>query len=178
MERPDFLKLIAKLVNYYERKSLPTTKSIDLWFEDVKAVDAEALGAIFDTIKQGERFPSNLPAAILSAWREWARSSGRASQGKTGQGMKSACQDCDGDGLLFVKRRNDLGYEEGLVFRCARCGSATINAPMANLCDLLARGFEMNDLSTVKQAPIIGKRGSMHAEDHLGAISMAAMERF
>jgi hypothetical protein len=177
MERPDFLKFIGKLVHYYERKTLPTAKTIDLWFEDLKDVDAEAIPAIFDSIKQGERFPSNLPAAVISAWRDWLRIGNGKNRNDKG---RYACNDCGGTGLLFVRRVDrDLGCKTDYVFRCKRCGQADINAPFANLSDLMVMGYEINEPCTQRQAPIPDRykrrRGS---PDSLGFIAGNAINRF
>lgn len=177
MERPEFLKFIVKLVHYYERKTLPTTKTIDLWFEDLKDVDAEAVPAIFDSIKQGERFPSNLPAAVISAWRDWLRAGNGKNSNSHG---RFACNDCGGEGLLFVSRKDqDLGFKVDYVFRCKRCGQTDINAPFAFLSDLVARGYEINEACSQRQAPIPDRykrrRGS---PDSIGFIAGNAMNRF
>ena len=153
MEKPEFLKLVRDLVAYFERKAVPTSGTIDMWYQDVKGVDSEALGHILEALKQDERWPSNLPLAIKRAWSDWARSAGNQPSRREAVSRYHSCPDCE-RGVIFVRREDEWGNICGFAFACKRCGQCDTALPAAALGELLAKGYEENDCRTFVPAPM------------------------
>jgi len=134
MNEIEFKRFVGKLVHYYNRKTIPTTQSLNIWLQEVERIPAEALDFIFNHIKQGDSFPGNLPKAMRDGWQEWIRANGKSNGGFV------ECEDGCDRGILFVWH---TVHCTGFAFRCARCNqSDLIGIPAAKYGDLVRRGYE------------------------------------
>ncbi len=57
-------------MTYFERKE-PSDATVDLWFQAVRDVPAEALPWLYRKLIELEAFPRNLPGFMLARAREW-----------------------------------------------------------------------------------------------------------
>jgi hypothetical protein len=63
-------------VSYYFQRKMPADRTIELWYEDVKHIQAQRLPEIFKAIKNGESPPYNLAGAMLTVYNGSARNAG------------------------------------------------------------------------------------------------------
>lgn len=137
MEKADVLRLVRKFTDYYNVKTLPSTKTVEMWIETLRPIRAEATQFIVESITDShEKLPGNFPLAVKKAYREWLDRQKRENGGKR---ESVDCQECT-EGLIFV-RKDGCGF----VFRCAQCRQSGLMAiPSAYTYDLMTSGYELN----------------------------------
>lgn len=156
---------IKKLCAYYE-KSIPPRETIELWLQKAERLPSECMPWIVAQITDSsERWPSNLPGAILKLWPQWlhAHPELRSSYSENG------CTDCDSIGWLHVRDK------DGLVcaFRC-RCGKLHNSAPAVWLHELLREGYAEDTLDEAARwrVPSKGRSSSnINWSDYLGDLT-------
>lgn len=165
MERQTFIKGLKKLCAYYER-SIPQRETIDMWLAKVQHLPDECASWITDQITDSsERWPSNLPGAMLKLWPQWlnAHPELRSSYSENG------CTDCDSIGWLHVRDKD--GHV--CAFRC-RCGKLQNSAPTAWLHELLRDGYSEDTLDEAARWRVPSKgriTSDINWSDYLGDLA-------
>lgn len=127
---------IKKLCAYYE-KSIPPRETIELWLQKVERLPSECMPWMISQITEScERWPTNLPGAMLKLWPHWLREN----RDKSSHHPENGCSECE-KGILYV--RDHEGYQ--YAFRC-KCGQDQNALHPAWLSDLLCNGYTVNDL--------------------------------
>ena len=150
MQRPNFIAMVRKLCDYYERKP-PSANAVDLWLSKVERYPDECIPWMVRTITDRfERFPANPPNVLKAFWEEWLRE--HPEKFAHGDAVMR-CSDpwCreHGDGLLHVWRRDEDGLVRVFVFRCKTCGGRGANYPPATAGELQARGYELDTIESI-----------------------------
>lgn len=164
MERQTFIKGLKKLCAYYER-SIPQRETIDMWLAKVQHLPDECASWITDQITDSsERWPSNLPGAMLKLWPQWLN----AHPENRAYSSESGCDQCE-NGVLHVRDKD--GYQ--CVFRCACLKSDLVTLRVASLNDLLNAGYTVNGLDEAARWRVQSKGRSssnINWSDYLGDI--------
>jgi len=99
MTRFEFMALAESLAAYYSAKT-PGSKTIDLWFDMVQNIPAEALPWIEQKIYQEhDLLPRNLPKAIRELFEAWLQ----ANPEKRAHKESVDCPDCEGGWLCLTR---------------------------------------------------------------------------
>ena len=70
MVKADFARWLKQALAYFERKE-PSDATVDLWYERVRDIPAQALPRIYQDLTEQEAFPRNLPAFMWARSQEW-----------------------------------------------------------------------------------------------------------
>lgn len=144
MTRFEFMALAESLAAYYSAKT-PGSKTIDLWFDMVQNIPAEALPWIEQKIYQEhDLLPRNLPKAIRELFEAWLQ----ANPEKRARKESVDCPDCEG-GLLCLTRPV-RGYRVPPTFSapCGRCRQVRA-AQYMTLAEALRQGYSRVNLHAV-----------------------------
>lgn len=133
MTYPEFQKFVGNLCDYFDRGTrIPKANAIRLWYEQLNHIPVADLKPIFRQLTQNN-WPSNLPADVKRAWS----GSARTEKEKEAAG----CPECE-RGVLFMKRREDLGYYGKYAFRCGRCRTSRLSGlPEGTARELVGQGW-------------------------------------
>lgn len=141
MNKFELTQSLTNLANYYERKP-PSPATVELWFEKVRTIPAEALQWIENQIESGnESFPRNVPGTIWACYKSWME----ANPDKMSRRYEVSCPDGCDDGVVHVRKQKPFGGESltyTYVFSCSKCNRGPQGYPHARLQDLLADGYE------------------------------------
>lgn len=83
MVAADFARWLKRALSYFDRKE-PSDDTVNLWFEEVKDLPAEALPYAYQALTELDSFPRNLPGFLRAKTREWLGSRPRRNQGDCG----------------------------------------------------------------------------------------------
>ena len=113
----DLNRVIEELSDFYERKTAPKTKTVELWYRLVKQIPAEPLKWITRHIQDNyESFPKNITSALWGSFTEWQQTNPDKKVIET----FFECSDCN-EGLIFAKKKNKQGTNYEYIFRCTKC---------------------------------------------------------
>ena len=141
MTRFEFMALAESLAAYYGVKT-PGSKTVDLWFDMVQNIPAEALPWIERKIYQDQdSLPRNLPKAIRELFEAWLQ----ANPEKRAHKESVDCPDCEGGWLCLT--RPVRGYKVPPTFSapCGRCRQVRAGKYMT-LSEAFAEGFKRQNL--------------------------------
>jgi len=141
MTRFEFMALAESLAAYYSAKT-PGSKTIDLWFDMVQNIPAEALPWIEQKIYQEhDLLPRNLPKAIRELFEAWLQ----ANPEKRAHKESVDCPDCEGGWLCLT--RPVRGYKVPPTFSapCGQCRRLRAGKYMT-LSEAFAEGFKRQNL--------------------------------
>jgi len=141
MTRFEFMALAESLAAYYGVKT-PGSKTVDLWFDMVQNIPAEALPWIERKIYQDQdSLPRNLPKAIRELFEAWLQTHPE----KRAFVQDRNCPDCDGGWLTLCKPVP--GYNVPLSFSapCGQCRRLRAGKYMT-LSEAFAEGFKRQNL--------------------------------
>lgn len=150
MQRPNFIAMVRKLCDYYERKP-PSSSAVDLWLSKVERYPDECIPWMVRTITDRfEKFPPNLPNVLRGLWEEWLRDHPErfAHDDAVMRCSDAWCRE-HGDGLLHVWKRGEDGLVRVFVFRCKTCGGRGANYPAATAGELQEKGYELDTLQSI-----------------------------
>jgi len=119
MNKGDFKFFISKMASYYDSSKVIENQRLELWFEAVKDIDADALEFIQKRIcADKELMPKNLPKYMLEHYGAW-RAEQRAKRPKF---ETTDCPDCEGDGIFVAYMLNETAFRYcKKVFACGAC---------------------------------------------------------
>ncbi|KKW11471.1 MAG: hypothetical protein UY48_C0018G0005 [Candidatus Gottesmanbacteria bacterium GW2011_GWB1_49_7] len=130
----EFKLFVEKLTTFYERKP-PSNRTMDLWFEAIKAIPHQRLDVIYQRItKDLDTWPKNLTGQM------WTISGDTSNQSHETH-YKDCAAGCD-EGLLFMEREEKPGcgcYR--YVFRCDQCKQRMEKYPWGNIDVLIKKGY-------------------------------------
>jgi hypothetical protein len=70
MEKTAFTRWLHQALSYFERKE-PSDETVDLWFQTVREIPAEALPWLYQELIGLEAWPRNLPGFLQTRVRNW-----------------------------------------------------------------------------------------------------------
>jgi len=70
MEKETFERWLDKALTFFDRKG-PSSATVDLWFQAVKDITAEALPRVYQELTELESLPRNLPGFMQAKARDW-----------------------------------------------------------------------------------------------------------
>jgi len=118
MQKERFKATIAKISMYFDRK-YPSSESVDLWFDKTRNIPDEALEHVYDHITgQFDSPPRNMGNAFRDAWENYKNSNPHKIVA-----VSEKCPECKSGGLLWARKKTELGYVAEFVFRCAFCNN-------------------------------------------------------
>jgi hypothetical protein len=139
MVRNEFEDFLIDMGHFFERSKAPNSRTIDLWFEKIKAIPAESLKWITKKIQdEYEIWPRNITATLWAFYHQWLD----AHPEKRAIETFFNCSDCDEGLITAYKKKNDIKYR--YVFRCSKCRQDHTKAyPIAARLELMNDGYEI-----------------------------------
>lgn len=139
MVRSEFEDFLIEIGHFFERSKSPSVRTIDIWFEKIKAIPFESLKWITRRIQdEYEYWPKNITATLWSFYHQWLD----AHPDKRVIENYFDCPDCDEGLITACKEKNSTKYR--YVFRCTKCKQNRTPAyPKASRVDLLSEGYEV-----------------------------------
>ena len=144
MNKIEFSSFVETLTTFFGAKA-PGMKAVDLWFDMVQNIPAEALPWIETKICQDqETIPRNLPKAIRELFEAWLQ----AHPEKRARKESVDCPDCEGGWLCLT--RPVRGYKVPPTFSapCGRCRQVRA-AQYMTLAEALRQGYSRVNLHAV-----------------------------
>lgn len=138
-----FNDFVTEICAYYERKK-PADKTLDLWFDRVRAIPDEALEYIRDAIfKENDSKPANLPSTMWALYMVWLDNHPE----KKAPRIAYDCPDCE-DGWLALEK-DDPRYKTPLSYSaaCGKCKQISSKHYMT-LTRALELGYRRKNLVT------------------------------
>lgn len=152
MTRFEFMALAESLAAYYSAKT-PGSKTIDLWFDMVQNIPAEALPWIEQKIYQEhDLLPRNLPKAIRELFEAWLQ----AHPEKRARKESVDCPDCESGWLILEKDQDPYRTPISATAPCGRCRQLRMPKYL-RLEDAMLAGFRRKNLTTeyaVRRRPV------------------------
>lgn len=148
MELFNFTQVIKELCDYYERKE-PKPGTLELWFDRVKTIPAEALPWIVKKIcQENDAFPKNLPGSLAAMFFAWKQ----AYPEKILAEQYTSCPDCH-EGTIRAWGEHD-GRAYPYLFRCGKCRQSNVQGwPMQTLTQLKIAEYEIEHVPRFRQRP-------------------------
>ncbi len=128
----DLADIVADVCSYFVHK-IPTEQTMEQWAEKLQGLNLRASrGWVVKIISNGEKFPSNFPAAVKFAYSSWLRNQPKAHDQK-------GCAYCL-DGLIHAREKRGNVF----AFRCGHCNISEADYPVATRYSLAEKGFELD----------------------------------
>lgn len=151
----EFTALVKRLNEYFGLQKNVTWDRHAMWFSEIKHIPAEAIPFIESCIHDNwNTLPSNLPRHMRGYYQAWKSANAQ----KFIDYPRTDCAECDGKGLLWVRRpaivagrpvdSGDGFLMQEVSYRCAKCENWMRHChqdakPAAVKSELLAKGFEL-----------------------------------
>jgi hypothetical protein len=142
MVREEFETFTVKLSAFYERKVRPMHGTLDLWFEKVRRIPAEALPWMENKIyEESEGWPRNLTSTMWALYHSWLQAHPEKRSFKRDQ----FCPDCEG-GWLILEKQEDYRQPTSYSAPCGNCKQIP-GRNYLTLHQALSNGFTRKDLT-------------------------------
>lgn len=148
MNKIEFSSFVETLSTYFGAKA-PGMKAVDLWFDMVQNIPAEALPWIENKIcQEQDTIPRNLPKAIRELFEAWLQAH---PEKRAFTQENRSCPDCEGGWLALCKPVD--GYRLPLSFSapCGRCKQVP-SRHYLTLHQALADGYKRQKLYALSYA--------------------------
>lgn len=142
MVREQLTEKILRLYRHF-RRNMPPPDTMDLWFDQLGHVPADAgEWIVIRIINQFDRLPENIVKVFKELWQAYQQENPE----KIAKKHESFCRICGGRGLIWITKIED-GYLHNYVCRCGHCQNherikIPDNLPRWTVEQIRGRGFE------------------------------------